>query len=574
MNWFQKTAAEFRLQMQYGRINRTWREAQAEQRRLVDAMIENTDYSVRTVERRLRENHGRLFPHEEAAVYQETFRHQKNVFAPLRDEIKSAAERLEALGRNVETMRTEGQNPLLPGRRTVAVLPDDYEGKGIGAFFGRLFSGRAFGRNRNELPGPGREASEFKEFQAELDNTLHDNQELLPACEDENALAQAIGDRNARYDALTQRTREERISAGLESVRAQPSAALRRSREFEQNLERDRTELCKALYGVESTGKMPQTGQIRMQRSGVNIGAALLFTQGHSFEDILNPDKLQMEKLEAGRQIKQWVEMGNSNDPNVKNASAQAISEVYQQFGQRYNTLKGLNIDHKDAPSLSLYYRELEGRGNIAWDIGQEIMQVRQEVTGRVGQQEFDKISGPMIATSQPYTLLANSVGGAARAADSTQSSATQQLAQAAALAVHLRGETGAVFNANRDKPMEQLDGMAMTYKINAVNSMIPNSLTANGNANLQRTVLNLCYDNDVLVSETVMGTNRAGRQVPQVNVSVDYQRGVNINSLPQEPAPAPTTLSIHDFEPAPARGITERANTTPERQRGGPQAG
>jgi len=197
------------------------------------------------------------------------------------------------------------------------------------------------------------------------------------------AYAKPDGDLEASM-ALDLDAFEEELKLDNELTKAKdnPPQHLINSQEFVTRLANDQHELGLAIYGDDfkvaneaySLGVSKfNNGSIRTGRSGVMIGIALLYTQGHSFEDILDPTKLQAEKQTAGQQIKSWVNGANSKDKTV---SEQAISEatnMYVGFYEKYKDAQPPRIDYTNERTLVDNYRTIFGMGAVAFDIGQEI---------------------------------------------------------------------------------------------------------------------------------------------------------------------------------------------------------
>ena len=186
---------------------------------------------------------------------------------------------------------------------------------------------------------------------------------------------------------------ELKLDDELTKAKDNPTQHLQNSKKVVTGLANDRYELGKALFGDDyidenksgNGGPQFYNGQIRSTRSGMSIAAAMLYVDGHSFEDILNPERLLEEKQAAGQKIRDWVNDANSKDLEKSgNAVRQAI-KLYNDFYDKYSKAPPLGIDHTNETAVADNYRSVHGMGFIAFDIGQEIQHLGKEAMKDLG---------------------------------------------------------------------------------------------------------------------------------------------------------------------------------------------
>lgn len=100
-----------------------------------------------------------------------------------------------------------------------------------------------------------------------------------------------------------------------------------------------RYDLAVQMFGVENTTKYGGTGLgdpanncYRLERAGITRGAALLLNDGHSIDDIMNPDMLKEEKAAAGKTL---LEMQRRNDPKEYAEAMRPALERFMEEGAK-----------------------------------------------------------------------------------------------------------------------------------------------------------------------------------------------------------------------------------------------
>ncbi|MCL2216007.1 MAG: hypothetical protein FWB91_03185 [Defluviitaleaceae bacterium] len=185
------------------------------------------------------------------------------------------------------------------------------------------------------------------------------------------------------------------------------------SKTIADGIMRDRKALGKAFFGdignqsgFTFTEDLKYGPHISHVRSGVDIGIAYLFSQGHTFEEIMNPDKLQDKKAAVGKDIMQWATDNLSGDPKLVEESRGKLADVYRGFAEKFQGLESLKINHASTKEISENYREIHGRGFVAHDISQEFKYVKDIVAKQVGDDKYSDLINLIGASGELYGTL------------------------------------------------------------------------------------------------------------------------------------------------------------------------
>jgi hypothetical protein len=359
----------------------------------------------------------------------------------------------------------------------------------------------------------------------------------------------------------------ESLNRQLDELKRNPTPYLQISRDFDKGFNRERTSLCKALYGeqYENTAHLGDTTHVRLERGGVNIGAAMLFANGHSFDDILDPDKLKDEKREAGKQLVELLRLGKSDDPEKQKKSKEGIADVYLRYAERYSKLDMLPIDHTDPAQLAANRRELIGRGLIACDISQEIAQVKDTVIGLTGKSRYDKLGDAMAYNGMLYNTLESSVRNAAAALDAPAEATRIKAAQESAKGIYMRDKIGLLFNGNKDAKVGDINGFNTareTYNFVAflgASGEMGDSSVQNGN--FHKIVMNLCHNRNVMVVDGAKNTLRS-----------DFESGVSLTAPELGAAQNREAVRYDDLDQRQHTTSRERVAASPQLQMNTPQ--
>ena len=273
----------------------------------------------------------------------------------------------------------------------------------------------------------------------------------------------------AREKALKQNMKSPQVGASLtdtlqkavqrveaaEAIEAVANA--KASETYVKGVEHDRSALDRAMFGHIHENTSPgaartQIGNaphINCERSGMSIGIAHLALQGHSFEDILNPDKLLREKAETGDLIRDMVAKGNdTSNPAGQQESKMWIADLQRDFAIHYENLPSMGIDHTNPRALAANYRELHCRAYVGVDLNQEYTGLRAVNSPRMGSAEFERLNAVVGTNANYYNVLAESMKGfeAQRAADARSGSYEDKVFRATS-GIIMRKEIGERFN-------------------------------------------------------------------------------------------------------------------------------
>ncbi|MDR1703513.1 MAG: hypothetical protein LBS19_02345, partial [Clostridiales bacterium] len=363
-----------------------------------------------------------------------------------------------------------------------------------------------------------------------------------PDPEKDARLAAAVRSAQAKVTAEKIAAECAEVNKHLDYLKRQPSPFLQLSSQLVKTQEDDNLQLCRALFGdeVDDTSELSGSEYVDAESDGINIGAAMLFSNGHSFEEILDPNQLKEEKRAAGNQIKEWVAMGNSEDSAKANEAKEGIAGVYQRFAERYSKLDVLDIDHTDPSQLAASQRELKGRGDIANFVTRKTMTYFEDVVkSNVGEQTFEKLTDTLYFDGKMYTTLEESVASVAKALNADDNDKQRSGMHTATVGIHMRGEIGELFNTNKGKTLADTDCektrdrlQEFEYRLNMFGLM--NST----NGDYEKTALNLCYDRDVTVTDKNISL-----------VRVDFLKGVNLGLLKLAEEPQREAKSLSELD-------------------------
>ncbi len=153
--------------------------------------------------------------------------------------------------------------------------------------------------------------------------------------------------------------------------------------EFTYRNERESLGVIDAAFTKEQKERysVNRSAHMRTQRHSERLIVAKMFADGHSFGDIMDPDKLQAEKREAGQAIAEMIER---QDPRE-------TAKLYQDFAEKYNALPPLQIDYTNTSDILRERREIHCRSSIAFDIAQEYNMPHEEEY----QKACEEVAGP-----------------------------------------------------------------------------------------------------------------------------------------------------------------------------------
>ncbi|MDR1703514.1 MAG: hypothetical protein LBS19_02350 [Clostridiales bacterium] len=319
----------------------------------------------------------------------------------------------------------------------------------------------------------------------------------------------------------------------IEQLKTQPSAFLKISRQFAKEQDNDRLQLCHALFGEEfdHTHELGNSQHVQAGRGGVNIGAAMLFVKGYSFEQIFDPEQLKDEKRAAGNQIKELIAMGNSGDPARENAEKESIAGIYEQFIIKNNKLPVMDIDHNEPARLAGCQRELRGRGDVAFDIAQEIANVKDVIIARNDERSYHNMVGKAAESSYLYRVLEESVGAAARAVDAPKIGQMRDHLLQSAMGIHMRGEIAGLFNTGKGETIGSIDCKPTVSRCSDFYQRFAQTgILYSKNGDFQKTVMNVCHDRDITVTDNAI-----------TQVKADFSKGVSL----RQPEPEQERVSM-----------------------------
>ncbi|MDR1703515.1 MAG: hypothetical protein LBS19_02355, partial [Clostridiales bacterium] len=358
-----------------------------------------------------------------------------------------------------------------------------------------------------------------------------------PDPEKDARLAEAIEAVQEKITKSEMKAENAAIYKHTEHLRQQPTEFMKICKEFFVKQETEQNEFGKALFGDKFVVEydVEDTHYRSTTRSDIHIGAAMLFADGYSFDQIYDPDALKEEKRQAGERVQALLEMEDSKDPAIKKESYEALADIYLKYAQRYSEQKTLPIDHTDPKQLAANTRELFGRGKAAYDIHSGLWHVEDIMTAKMGREEFDKFKDKLEHNAGLYMGLGDSVGGVNRA---WQPNVMFLFARDSAVAsMHMRGEIGAALNKHEGR-LGDLDAAPLCKKLWALGgaarsgNIDPNISNYDKSLNADKTLLNLCHNRDIISSAEFIESEDG--QI--LKVKADYGRGVNIALPAQEP--------------------------------------
>ncbi|MCL2216005.1 MAG: hypothetical protein FWB91_03175 [Defluviitaleaceae bacterium] len=185
---------------------------------------------------------------------------------------------------------------------------------------------------------------------------------------------------------------------------------LEHSKTVANGIDNDRRALARALFGTLGDNDFgPNLGvnpgpHVSSNRSGINICIANLYNQGHSFEDILDPNKLKEEKSIVGANFMAMAHDNASGEESSVEHSRRAVAGILKTFAEKYAELPIQNIDYTSMKDIAGNYRSLHCRGWVSFDLSQECERdgVKEIIQTQLGD-KFDHIHSTIGGVSQLY---------------------------------------------------------------------------------------------------------------------------------------------------------------------------